>query len=409
MVKWTTIGILLIGILILVALPFAVPPVVTQIVEEKLGEFGVPARMILNLGYAWTSTGPGIAGDFRVFVPGTDWSVRSEFSAAPWNWQASVDLQETRFSESDPLVSELLQRFPQTAVSNLVFSGSIAFHAKIERRPGKPLPVWSVSLPVKNASADMISRASDAEISFGGLSLAPEISGIGKHADITPISIRAASLYAGGTAFTNLHAIVMATRPYELGEKETPSLLITTAEAGVCGGKASLYSVYVDPNKLNAGLTLFLDEIDTGKALSLLSGFHGSASGRLHGKVTLFLWNGERLRVKDAFLYSTPGEIGKLRVDDPEKVADTLALAGLDNGTRGNVANALADLDYYTLKLDLRREGEKGLALGIRLEGKATRNDLTVPVDIGVTFHGDIEQIINTGLKISNQSKGKQQ
>ena len=64
---------------------------------------------------------------------------------------------------------------------------------------------------------------------------------------------------------------------------------------------------------------------------------------------------GKAIRLSDAFLYSTPGETGKLKLADPTSVTDNLALAGLDEATRGNVADALTDLDYSVLRLNLKR------------------------------------------------------
>ena len=91
---------------------------------------------------------------------------------------------------------------------------------------------------------------------------------------------------------------------------------------------------------------------------------------------------------------------------DAQDAADSLALAGLDDANRRSVANALTDMDYSVLRLDLRRTSADEAALGIRLEGSATRGEVTVPVVLNITLHGAIEQLINTGLKL-NSKKGK--
>ena len=184
--------------------------------------------------------------------------------------------------------------------------------------------------------------------------------------------------------------------------------MITEAEAGFCGGKVNLYSLVLNPKNLSTGFTLFLDDVDAGEALSHLKGFRGEASGRLHGKVKLRVKDGgEAVRLSDAFLYSAPGETGKLRMENPEMVADGLALAGLDEAARGNVANALTDLDYSVLRLDLRRMEGRSARLSVRLGGSATRGGKTVPVDLTVNFNGELEQLINTGLGYSAKLKGK--
>ena len=187
------------------------------------------------------------------------------------------------------------------------------------------------------------------------------------------------------------------------------AVFVTEAAARFCGGQVNLYSLFLDPKNLNTGFTLFLDDINAGEALAHFNGFSGEASGHLHGKVKLFVREGGKaVRLSDAFLYSTPGETGKLKLADPTSVTDNLALAGLDEATRGNVADALTDLDYSVLRLNLKRGEDRSATLSTTLRGTATRGDLSVPVDITLNFNGDLEQLINTGLNYSNLLKGKQ-
>ena len=211
---------------------------------------------------------------------------------------------------------------------------------------------------------------------------------------------RAKSISAAGFDLDGFHATVRVT------EK---ALLVTKASAGFCGGKANLYSLFLNPENLNTGFTLFIDDVNAGEALTHLNGFRGEASGRLHGKVRLFVREGGKaVRLSDAFLYSTPGETGKLKLLDPAPVTDNLAMAGLDEATRNNVADALTDLDYSVLRLNLKRGDGRSATLSTTVRGTATRGDLSVPVDITLNFNGELEQIINTGLGYSNLLKGKQ-
>ena len=95
-------------------------------------------------------------------------------------------------------------------------------------------------------------------------------------------------------------------------------------------------------------------------------------------------------------------------MDNPETIADNLALAGMDDDFQNNVKNALSDLDFSVLKLDLTRRPDNQATLAVRISGTATRGDLTVPVDINVNINGELEQMINTGLGLSSLKKGKQ-
>ena len=390
------IGLAVAVLLVIVAIPVAVPPIVEAIAEAKIGEFGLEAIVKMSLGYCWRN-GPGIAGKLRVQIKDSPWSLLvADFGASCCEWSASVKMDETKFSESDTIVRTLLEKYPVAAVSNLTFSGSVALSATAERTFHTPVPVWSAKLPIKNFSASLM--ANDKPYALTGLSVTPAASGIADRVDIAPMLLRAKSISAAGFDLEGFRASV------RVSEK---SVLVTEASARFCGGQVNLYSLFLDPQNLNTGFTLFLDDINAGEALAHLNGFSGEASGRLHGKVKLFVREGGKaVRLSDAFLYSTPGETGKLKLANPEPVTDNLALAGFDAAARANVAAALTDLDYSVLRLDLRRGSGKSATLSTTVRGTATRGKQTVPVDITVNFNGALEQLINTGLGYSNLLKG---
>ena len=384
-------------LLVIIALPVAVPPIVENFIRSKAAEFGLSAAPQMSLGYCWRN-GPGIAGSLQVKIKDSPWLVAANFGASCSEWSASVRMPETAFSESDPVIRTLLEKYPVTAVSNLTFSGSIALSAKAERTFHTPVPVWSAKLPIRDFSASLM--AEDESYVLAGLSVTPAASGIADHVDITPMFLRAKSISAAGFDLSDFHASI------RVSEK---SVLVTEASAGFCGGQVNLYSLFLNPQNLNTGFTLFLDDVNAGEALTHINGFSGEASGRLHGKVKLFLREGGKsVRLSDAFLYSTPGATGKLKLANPEPITDNLAFAGFDAAARDNVANALTDLDYSVLRLNLKRGEGKSATLSTTVRGTATRGQLSVPVDITVNFNGELEQLINTGLGYSNLLKGKQ-
>ena len=394
-VKRLLIGLMATGLLVLVALPVVVPPIVENIVRSKLHELGLTnpyARV--SLGYCWRN-GPGLAGKFTLtLLP--SWFIVAEFGASCCEWSASVKMPETSFTQDDDVLRALLEKYPITAVSNLTFSGSIALDAHAERTFHTPVPVWSAKLPIKNLSVDLTME--DKIYSVQGFSVTPAASGLADHIDIATLRPRAKSITASGFELSDFHASVRVT---------DKAILVTEAAARSCGGQVNLYSLFLDPKSLNTGFTLFLDDVNAGEALTHLNGFSGEASGRLHGKVKLFVREGGKaLRLNDAFLYSTPGETGKLKMAEPQTVTDNLAMAGIDQSTQDNVANALTDLDYSVLRFDLKRLEGKNATLGVRIEGSATRGELTVPVNLNLNVNGELEQIINTGLGFSNKLKG---
>ena len=382
-------------VLMLAAFPFALPPVAEKLISSFLAEQGVPAEAKVWLGYCWTSTGPGLRGTLALSALNTPWLVRSEFGASLSHWHADVRLDETAFNERDPLLAHLLQTAPLASVSNLTFSGAVSFKATAERTWSMPVPVWSAKISLKEVSAR--AQIDGMPLECTNLSVPLGVSGIASHVDLQPIFLKIESLSYDIYRLDRIRAVARAS------EK---ALLVNEASAGFLNGKVSLYSLHLDPKTLNAGFTLFLEDIDSGRLLTLFPNVRGTANGRHHGKIKLFVKEGGRgIRIRDAFLYSVPGEIGKLKLEDASAVTDNLALAGLGKDDRDNVANALADLDYNVLKLTVERQGDEDLILRFQIEGRATRGSVSAPVTLNLTFRGAFEQLINTSLRLTNQGK----
>jgi len=396
--RFLTVLVLTTFVVVLMAVPFVVPPVVEGLAVSKLAAFGIDADVRLRLGYCWRN-GPGVEGDLRVSVPDAPWRVKAVFGASCGEWFVQASMPKTSFSERDALLRRLLAQHPlPPSVSNLVFSGSVSLKAKVERTFGRPVPVWEVSAPVADVSASLTANGQD--IVVDGFNVVPGASGIADHVDIRPMFPRARSVSFGAFSMTNFYAVVRATER---------SLMANEIGAEFCGGKVNVYSLFLDPSNLNSGFTMFMNDVDAGIVLGKIKRFNGSASGRLHGKVMIFLQRGGRsVHFRDAFLYSSPGEKGKLRMCNAELITDNLAYAGVDAAMRANVADALTDLDYTVLRLDLvRADDGKTARLTLQIRGTATRGATTVPVDLTLNVNGEIEQLINTGLDYSAKMKGK--
>ena len=389
------LAITLVVLAAVLALPLVIPPIAEEIAQRELARFGVHADIRVRMGFCWTSTGPGFSGSVRLKIPDSQWRVDADCTAALFQWHANVKLREAEFTELDVLVRKLLEAYPVNAVSNLAFSGKISFEAHADRTFSMPVPVWSATAKLHRLDADAMSA--DTPIVIEGLATTVSVSGMADRFDVKPIFLRAKTFAYGDLVLTNFFADVRVS---------DRRLLVTEAHAALCGGTASVFALRLNTETLNTGLTLYLDDIEAGQALTAFRGFKGTASGRLHGKIKM-AWGGTRrkVRMREAFLYSVPGESGKIHLTDSSAVTDNLALAGIDEGNRRNVANALADLDYTVLRLYLNRIDDDSVTLGIRIEGNATRGSVSAPVVLNVALHGDLEQLINTGLNITGKGK----
>jgi len=256
------------------------------------------------------------------------------------------------------------------------------------------VPRWSASARIRDCDVSLY--AGGVPVAVDGLTVVAGAGGIADHVDVSPIILRAGRMEVAGFSLSNAFANVRATES---------AFLVTEAGAGVCGGDVRLYSLFLDPARLNAGLTLFVDGLDAGETLGHFKGFSGEASGRLNGKLNLSLRNGRELRLGKAFLYSIPGETGTIKVYDPHPIVDSLALGGVSQSDRENFAKALADLAYTALSMRVTPEDGNSTALSFKVEGTSTHGETTVPVSVEVTLHGDLEQLVNTGLKATMKKR----
>lgn len=353
----------------------------------------------------WTLNGEGsfevtftngfrLAGSAAATISESPWRATADFAVTDGGWEVVANVPETAFDETDPVLGAIASRAPMPGVEHLAFGGRVSALASARMSKAKPVPVWAAKVRVTDAAAS--ADASGQPVVAKGLRATVSVSGIDSHWDLAPIYPRMDSLTVGNFAFTNATVSMRATER---------SVLITEGQVGFCGGTIRVYALFLDPEKLSTGFTLFLDGIDTGEFLTGIPDFRGQASGHLYGKIPLYLRNGKELHFRDAFLYSPPGESGKLRIEDPKPVTDMLAASGVDSATCENLAAALADLDYSVLRFDLVHESPEQSALRVQLQGTATKNAKTVPVDLSVAFHGEIERLVNFGIRAATGPK----
>ncbi|MBQ6137995.1 MAG: YdbH domain-containing protein [Kiritimatiellae bacterium] len=331
-------------------------------------------------------------GGGEVSLDGTNWRADVDFRAkSASNWEFGAKIGETAFTLDDPVVGKMLSRLlPDPDGASL--SGALSLSAGGGKTPDAPVLAWSANASLKDIALGM--PLGGGRLTVERLRTRVSASGIAGRTEIAPLYPRADSVEAAGIVLSNVFANIRATER---------SYLVTEAGADCCGGDLRLYSLFLDPERLNAGATVFAERIDAGAVLARVSGFRGEASGRLHGKLPFRLKDGRRLRLGEAYLFSPPGEGGKLRIDDARPMVEHLAMAGLDEASRKNLAEALADLDYSVLRVEYSPGEDDEGALSVRLEGSATRKGRTVPVNIRVTTRGDLERLLNAGIGLSRR------
>lgn len=355
--------------------------------------FGWPYELKAELDYSILTLSGDVGVDFA--VEGSALRVSASARATPLTWRASATIPEATITEEDALLGAVLAKLDLGEIDELKIGAMLSAEARAEKTRELPVPVWAAKARVARGSASC--RKGETPFAIEGLSFVASAEGIADRVTIGPLNPRLKEANLAGISISNVSASIRAT---ERG------LYVNEASAAFCGGEVKLYSLFLNPASMTAGFTLFLDDLDAEQLMHRIKGFKGEASGRLHGKLPLFLKNGEELRLKNAYLYSTPGETGSIRVTDPAPILDNLAMSGVDAATCENLGKALADLLYSVLKIELKRDADGSLALGLKIEGTATHGKTTVPVSFSVTFHGDLEQLINTSLRLTTK-KGK--
>ena len=146
------------------------------------------------------------------------------------------------------------------------------------------------------------------------------------------------------------------------------TLLLEGAQFGWCGGRIFVQAGRFTPGNGNYGLTLYCDRLKLAQVLAQLSSVRAEGGGTVSGRIPLRVEKG-RLVFDDGFLFSTPGEEGKIRVTGTEILtagipADTLQFAQLDLARA-----ALEDYDYQWVKLNLSTEGQD-LHLRMQVDGQ---------------------------------------
>lgn len=352
--------------------------------------FGWPYTFMADIDYSVVFLRGDADFDFAFEEEG--WSISGSCRATPSTWRAQAKIVEGELSDQRPILRDILSKLKVEGISDIALTARVDIDVQAEKTKEVPVPAWWAQVSVKNASAFM--SAGENPITLRGANVTMTAEGIANKVFIHPIIPRIRSVSISDIQLSNVFAAI---------HKTEKALLVSEASAEVCGGEVKVYSLFLNPESLTAGFTLFLDDIDANELMAQVKDFRGDASGRLHGKMPLFLKNGNELRLKNAYLYSTPGEKGHIRVRDASPILDNLAMGGVDEQTRTNLEKALANLLYSVLKLDLRREADGTMALGLKIEGEAMSGKTTVPVSFQVTFRGDFEQLINTGIRIKQQ------
>jgi hypothetical protein len=154
---------------------------------------------------------------------------------------------------------------------------------------------------------------------------------------------------------------------------ESPrSVLVEKSHFNWCDGKVDAPAIRLTSGRQDYSLILYCDRLNLAKVLEQFGAASVEAQGELNGKIPIRYKQGQ-LSFQDGFLFTTPGETGKIRMTDTE-----ILTAGIPEGTPQYVQmelarKALEDYDYAWAKLNLTTEGDD-LLLNMQLDGKPAKS-----------------------------------
>ena len=150
-----------------------------------------------------------------------------------------------------------------------------------------------------------------------------------------------------------------------------PTLLLENMQVNWAGGRVSTESIRFPSSDRSVALTLYCDRIQLNRLLIQMGGFDAQGNGSLNGRIPVLFKNGE-LSFDNAFLFSTPGQGGRIVIQNPEKLVGGIPMDSPRFSQLDLASEALKDFEYTWAKLTFDTQGET-LTVNMELDGKPGR------------------------------------
>jgi hypothetical protein len=150
---------------------------------------------------------------------------------------------------------------------------------------------------------------------------------------------------------------------------ESPrSFLMEKGMVSWCGGRMGAQALRIVPGVNRYDTTLYCDRLNLTRLLEQLGGVRGEGSGTVNGRIPLIIKDG-RFAFHDGFLYSSPGEGGRIRLTGTDELAAGIPVDLAQTGYLELAREALKDYEYNWVKLHLASEGDE-LMMQLKFDGK---------------------------------------
>lgn len=179
-------------------------------------------------------------------------------------------------------------------------------------------------------------------------------------------------------------------------------VFVDRMEVERCKGSLNAYSVHLNIKNPKDTFVVYADRIDLGEALMMVMPFKGVMEGVLYGRFPVGFDDGH-VKLSTGFLYSLPGQGGKLKLNDPAPMVSLLKRAGIQGDVRQPLSKALSDMDFSAIRMELEPKTDGDAVLRMKLDGKSNYKEWPAPVALNLNLHGPLEELLNLGLDVSRK------
>ena len=159
-----------------------------------------------------------------------------------------------------------------------------------------------------------------------------------------------------------------------------------------CDGKLKLDSTRINPENKRTSLIFYCDRLRLSALLQQLGAGLDQGEGRISGAIPV-VFSDAGLRFRDAFLFSTPGETGSIKLLPSKSISATAAASE----QLSFALDALADFDYSWVKLSLNSEKDL-LKIKLQTDGRPAGKLYYIPKD-GTLVRSEVANDF-TGLEL---------
>ncbi|MBC2713028.1 MAG: YdbH domain-containing protein [Desulfosarcina sp.] len=150
-------------------------------------------------------------------------------------------------------------------------------------------------------------------------------------------------------------------------ESET-TLFVEKGRLFWCGGKVDAQALRITAGKQDYNVSLYCQRLGLSRILEQLGSMNARGTGTVNGRIPIVYSNGN-IRFDDGFLFSTPGEAGRIQLTGTEILTRGIP-AGTAQFAQVELAQeALKDYAYTWAKLGLVSEGED-FVMRLQFDGK---------------------------------------